>query len=394
MRKHILLFLLSPLVSVLGCMHTNAYLGTTVEVDRQLEFYFKAGESKYIFDASLLQLMGSGAEWDVPWGTIVESPNIVASPASISWESNRKKYTVEGYRIHATCRMKIEPYAPTGSMALKLKLPFIKRIADQTSTTPKISGWYKGDFENGVSLESFEIHSSWFMQQVKSFIILAVLTVPPLIPLLRILRKSFAVTAVDLPESLAPTAGEEATAILRRFEPVAWENGIQASIDEFQAALEQEPGNVSEAMRNQLLRIKAVIPALATLCREAAIDSMKTGEVCSLLAAVDGNRIYIVVFPELATRAQQIQTYEEFAEGWISHSARVFRSLQTKTTPQPLMCVLIFLSPNAKGNQISYAYEASDGRIASAELVESWHADDGRPLVAIQKGNCQLIAPS
>jgi hypothetical protein len=136
--------LLATFLMVMGaCAGGDAYRGQDFEVDETIGFYFPLTVGKGYEtlppewdNQKLSSVLLNGAMWLPLKGTSIIPRTLTVEASSITWTEGDTDYSANGYRIHASCVLRIEQDAEPGPRLVLLYLPAVAEVGKALNTTP------------------------------------------------------------------------------------------------------------------------------------------------------------------------------------------------------------------------------------------------------------------
>lgn len=158
-------------------------------------------------------------------------------------------------------------------------------------------------------------------------------------------------------------AGRAAGGGERRFDAGVWSRSMTAGLALLGKKLEDEP---SEPLRRVAKVLREVPPASRDQILEkaclAADETIRDGDVRSLLVRLPRALVYAVCFTGRPEQALTVQRHAAFREGWETHAARLREATAAEAPGLPLLAWLFFLHADATTGTLLVALE--DGGVS------------------------------
>jgi hypothetical protein len=175
--------------------------------------------------------------------------------------------------------------------------------------------------------------------------------------------------AADQGKEKQPGKGE------RRLHPAAWSKALNTGLAHAAVALEGDSDDAHRAAAKVLLGLSAEARAeIVKKARAAANETVRTGEVGSVLLKTPEAAIYVVCFAGRAEQAQTVRAHEAFRDGWEPHAARVREALAVESPELPLLGLLFFLHADVTSGTMLVALEAEGLRMIPERLLNEREA--------------------
>jgi hypothetical protein len=178
-------------------------------------------------------------------------------------------------------------------------------------------------------------------------------------------RTQLAAASREVKEAQVAGGGE------RRIPASVWSRAVGAGLADVAQALE---GEASEDLRAAAALLRGLSPeARAEILKKArasANETMRTGDVTSVLLKLPGLAVYAVCFAGRAEQPQTVRRHAAFRDGWEAHAARVRDALRaTDAGPLPLLGLLFFLHADAVTGTMLVALEGEGVSVVPERLL-------------------------
>jgi hypothetical protein len=176
--------------------------------------------------------------------------------------------------------------------------------------------------------------------------------------------------------------------------PERWEKSVGITLKGVEAALLADGSPIAAKAATALREVIPLPAPLAAITQQAAAAAIESGELQSRLIPTKPTAVYALVCPARHAHVRLLRKHPAFADGWPEYAAQVWRALAENGAQTDVLFLLFFLGPDARDGTLAVAFEADDGRLATAELVDGVPGADERPLRRVSGWSFHLAAPA
>ncbi len=198
---------------------------------------------------------------------------------------------------------------------------------------------------------------------------------------------------------LRPTIGARSGVVTERDRPgflaenlaaERWEKSLAITLKGAESALLADGSPISAKASAAIREVVPLTTTLAAITRQAATSAIESGEVQTRLLSTSSTTIFALVCPSRHAHVRLLRKSAAFADGWLEYAAQLQRGLDKNGSRPDVLCLLLFLSPDARDGSLAIAFDTAEGRLATAELVDGDTGGDDRPLRRVGGWGFQL----
>jgi hypothetical protein len=182
-----------------------------------------------------------------------------------------------------------------------------------------------------------------------------------------------------------------------------WEKSVGITLKGVEAALLTDGSAIAAKAATALREVTPLPPTLAAITQQAAATAIESGELQTRLIATKPTAVFTLVCPARHAHVRLLRKHPAFADGWLEYAAQLRRGLAENGSQTDVLFLLFFLGPDARDGTLAVAFEADDGRLATAELLdgegpsakpEGFTSGADRPLRRVSGWSFHLAAPA
>jgi hypothetical protein len=146
-----------------GCLNRRDVApGDVFTVEETFEFYFRAGQSKYVnFPPELAQYLLDDASWQVPDGVSLEKKDVQVSPTLVMWTTGNYRYTAHGFKLRVSCVVRVAQDVRPGDRELLLSLPGLTRTGSILKAEPSfLTSRGQSAWAGSLNVKAFAVHGT------------------------------------------------------------------------------------------------------------------------------------------------------------------------------------------------------------------------------------------
>ena len=142
----------------------EAVRGETVEINEDIDFYFKIDENSYknlssVRIGDLEATLLTAVSWEISKDLIVQQDNIHLEHRTVSWSKDDKDYSGEGLRLVVKAKITVGENAKLGVEPIILRLPNLDDFSSLIKAKPQFLDGKLLSSEN-IQIQSVNIHKS------------------------------------------------------------------------------------------------------------------------------------------------------------------------------------------------------------------------------------------